>query len=43
MIGLLVQLVQGEALTVEEANELLTAMRQYGYYAPMTRIEVLLS
>jgi predicted nucleic acid-binding protein len=42
-IGLLVQLVQGEALTVAEANELLTAMRQHAYYAPMARIEELLS
>jgi predicted nucleic acid-binding protein len=42
-IGLLVQLVQGRILTVEEANSLLQAMREHGYYAPITRLEELLS
>lgn len=41
-IGLLVQLVQGDVLTVDEANALVHAMREHGYYAPIARLEDLL-
>lgn len=42
-IGLLMQLVQGHALPLDEANNLLQVMREHGYYAPITRLEELLS
>ncbi len=42
-IGLLVQLVQGKAITLEEANGLLTVMREHGYYAPVTSLDELIS
>lgn len=42
-IGLLVQLVQGKVIALEEANGLLTAMREHGYYSPVTRLDQLIS
>ncbi|ETX02454.1 MAG: hypothetical protein ETSY1_03530 [Candidatus Entotheonella factor] len=42
-IGLLVQLVQGKAITLKEANGLLTVMREHGYYAPIASLDELIS
>lgn len=42
-IGILVQLVQWKAITLEVANGLLTDMREHGYYAPVVRLDQLIS